>query len=105
MISSLVVIVSCVSFFVNGLDQGVDFVGGRTFQVKFEKPVVPSEISEELSKEFGVNVEVKEFGNSSQMRIITKYKVLEYGVGVDKEVNEKLYNGMKKHYTASNISY
>ncbi|KGO90070.1 protein translocase subunit SecDF [Flavobacterium suncheonense] len=105
MISSLVVIVSCVSFFVNGLDQGVDFVGGRTFQVKFEKPVVPSEISEELSKEFGVNVEVKEFGNSSQMRIITKYKVLEDGVGVDKEVNEKLYNGLKKHYTASNISY
>ena len=38
--SSIVVVVSLVSiFFVNGLDQGVDFVGGRTFQVKFEKPV------------------------------------------------------------------
>lgn len=104
-ISTAVVIVSCISFFVNGLDQGVDFVGGRTFQVKFEKPVTPAEISEELSKEFGVNVEVKEFGNPSQMRIITKYKVLEDGVGVDKEVNEKLYNGLKKHYTSSNISY
>ncbi|MGX7668401.1 protein translocase subunit SecDF [Flavobacterium pedocola] len=102
--SSLVVIVSCISFAINGLDEGVDFVGGRTFQVKFEKPVTPSEISEELTKEFGVNVEVKEFGNPSQMRIITKYKVLEDGVGVDKEVNEKLYNGLKKHY-ASNISY
>lgn len=105
LISSIVVIGSCISFFVNGLDQGVDFVGGRTFQVKFEKPVTPAEISEELSKEFGVNVEVKEFGNPSQMRIITKYKVLEDGVGVDKEVNEKLYNGLKKHYTSSNISY
>ena len=27
------------SFYFNGLDEGVDFVGGRTFQVKFEKPV------------------------------------------------------------------
>jgi len=104
MISAIVIIGSCVSFAVNGLDQGVDFVGGRTFQVKFEKPVVPSEISEELGKEFGVNVEVKEFGNSSQMRIITKYKVQDQGVGVDKEVNEKLYNGLKKYYS-NNLSY
>uniref|UniRef100_UPI0028BD1E36 protein translocase subunit SecF n=1 Tax=Flavobacterium sp. TaxID=239 RepID=UPI0028BD1E36 len=104
MISSLVVIVSCISFAINGLDEGVDFVGGRTFQVKFEKPVDPSEVSEKLGTEFGVNVEVKEFGNPSQMRIITKYKVEEDGVGVDKEVNEKLYNGLKSYY-ASNISY
>ncbi|ESU24568.1 protein-export membrane protein SecD [Flavobacterium saliperosum S13] len=103
-ISSLIVIGSCISFAVNGLDEGVDFVGGRTFQVKFEKPVTPSEISEELGKEFGVNVEVKQFGAANQMRIITKYKVQEVGAGVDKEVNEKLYNGLKKHYS-NNISY
>lgn len=103
-ISSLIVIGSFISFGVNGLDEGVDFVGGRTFQVKFEKPVTPSEISEELGKEFGVNVEVKQFGAANQMRIITKYKVQEVGVGVDKEVNEKLYNGLKKHYS-NNISY
>ncbi|ESU25855.1 protein-export membrane protein SecD [Flavobacterium limnosediminis JC2902] len=104
MISAIVVIGSCVSFAVNGLDQGVDFVGGRTFQVKFEKPVNPTEIAEELGKEFGVHVEVKEFGNKNQMRIITKYKVQEEGVGVDKEVNEKLYNGLKKYYS-NNITY
>ncbi|MCG2610990.1 protein translocase subunit SecDF [Flavobacterium sp. SM15] len=103
-ISSIVVIGSSISFFVNGLDEGVDFVGGRTFQVKFEKPVVPAEIAEELSKEYGVNVEVKQFGNADQMRIITKYKVQEDGVGVDKEVNEKLYHGLKHHYS-NNISY
>jgi len=104
MISGIVIIGSCISFGINGLDQGVDFVGGRTFQVKFEKPVTPTEISEDLGKEFGVNVEVKEFGNSSQMRIITKYKVQDQGMGVDKEVNEKLYNGLKKYYS-NNISY
>nr|WP_294936211.1 protein translocase subunit SecDF [uncultured Flavobacterium sp.] len=103
-VSATVVVISCISFYINGLDQGVDFVGGRTFQVKFEKPVNPTEISEDLTKEFGVNVEVKEFGNKSQMRIITKYKVQDEGAGVDQEVNEKLYNGLKKYY-ATNISY
>jgi SecD/SecF fusion protein len=37
--SAIVVIVSVISLSTNGLDQGVDFVGGRTFQVRFEKPV------------------------------------------------------------------
>jgi SecD/SecF fusion protein len=37
--SAVVVVVSIVSLATNKLDQGVDFVGGRTFQVRFEKPV------------------------------------------------------------------
>jgi SecD/SecF fusion protein len=36
--SAVVVIVSIVHW-QNKLDQGVDFVGGRTFQVRFEKPI------------------------------------------------------------------
>ena len=90
-------------FFVNGLDQGVDFVGGRTFQIKFEKPVDPTVVSEELSAVFG-SAEAKIFGDSDQLKITTKYKIKDAGVGVDKEVNEKLYSVLKKYY-ASNISY
>ena len=102
--SSTVVVVSLVSiFFVNGLDQGVDFVGGRTFQIKFEKPVDPTVVSEELSAVFG-SAEAKIFGDSDQLKITTKYKIKDAGVGVDKEVNEKLYSVLKKYY-ASNISY
>jgi SecD/SecF fusion protein len=33
---TVVVVVSIVSLATNKLDQGVDFVGGRTFQVRFE---------------------------------------------------------------------
>ena len=98
--SSAVVIISCISFYVNGLDEGVDFVGGRTFQVKFEKPVEPSQVSKELSAEFGTGVEAKIFGEDDQLKIVTKYKIKEDGVGVDKEVNEKLYNGLKKYFSA-----
>ncbi|MGL2964765.1 protein translocase subunit SecDF [Flavobacterium sp. RSB2_4_14] len=98
--SSVVVVVSCVSFYFNGLDEGVDFVGGRTFQVKFEKPVEPTQVSDELSAEFGTVVEAKVFGKNDQLKITTKYKIKEDGVDVDKEVNEKLFNGLKKYYGA-----
>ncbi|MCF6130679.1 protein translocase subunit SecDF [Flavobacterium wongokense] len=96
--SSVVVIVSCISFYFNGLDEGVDFVGGRTFQVKFEKPVESTTVSEELSKAFGTTVEAKVFGSDDQLKLTTKYKIKEEGVEVDKEVNEKLYNALKKYY-------
>ena len=102
-ISSTVILVSCISFYFNGLDEGVDFVGGRTFQIKFEKPVEPSVVSEELSAVFG-SAEAKVFGTSDQLKITTKYKIKDAGVGVDKEVNEKLYNTLKKYYGA-NMTY
>ena len=102
-ISSIVVIVSVASLFINGLDEGTDFVGGRTYQVKFEKPVESSVVSEELSAEFGLPVEAKVFGDGNQLKITTKYKIKEEGLGIDKEVNEKLYNSLKKYY--NNISY
>jgi SecD/SecF fusion protein len=99
--SSVVVIVSCVSFYFNGLDEGVDFVGGRTFQIKFEKPVESTKISEELSAAFGTTVEAKVFGSDDQLKITTKYKIKEEGVDVDKEVNEKLFTGLKKYFGSS----
>lgn len=99
--SSIIIVGSLVSiFFVNGLDQGVDFVGGRTFQIKFEKPVESSQVSEELSAAFGTPVEAKVFGDSDQLKITTKYKIEKDGVAVDSEVNEKLYNSLKKYYGA-----
>ncbi|MFK7050851.1 bifunctional preprotein translocase subunit SecD/SecF [Flavobacterium columnare] len=97
--SLTVTLISLVSiFFVNGLDQGVDFVGGRTFQVKFEKPVDAAIVSEELGKVFGVPAEAKVFGDSDQLRITTKYKIEEEGVAVDEEVNKMLYQGLSKYF-------
>ncbi len=98
-VSSILVIVSLVSlFFVNGLNQGVDFVGGRTFQIRFDKEVTASEVSSVLTNAFGTNVEAKTFGSGNQLKITTKYKVDEEGEGVDKEVNEKLYEALKKYF-------
>jgi SecD/SecF fusion protein len=99
MFSSAVVIISCASFYFNGLDQGIDFVGGRTFQVKFEKSVSTEEIKQELDNVFHQGVDVKIFGNDSQLRITTKYKVDQNTVEADTEVNKLLFEGLKKNYS------
>ncbi len=98
--SAIVTVVSLVSiFFVNGLDQGVDFVGGRTFQIRFEKPVKAEEVKAELTKVFG-SAEAKVFGNDNQLKITTKYKVKEHGIKADLEVNKLLFESLKNHYSA-----
>jgi SecD/SecF fusion protein len=98
--SSIVVVVSFVSLFTNGLDQGVDFVGGRTFQVRFEKPVSAEVVKAELAKVFEGSAEVKIFGNDNQLKITTKYKVQEHGTQADEEVNKLLYDNLKQHFSA-----
>jgi SecD/SecF fusion protein len=97
--SAVVVVVSIVSLATNKLDQGVDFVGGRTFQVRFEKPVEAGIVKEELTKVFG-SAEAKIFGNDNQLKITTKYKVEEHGIEADKEVNKLLFQSLKSHFAA-----
>jgi SecD/SecF fusion protein len=102
--SSVVVIVSIISLSTNGLNQGVDFVGGRTFQVRFEKPVSAEEVKLELVKAFDGSAEAKIFGKDNQLKITTKYKVAEAGTEADQAVNKILYENLKKHFDAS-ITY
>ncbi len=99
-ISGVVVIVSIISLSTNSVNYGVDFLGGRTFQVRFDKEIPTDEVKAELSKEFGSTVEAKVFGEKTQLKITTKYKVAEHGIEADKEVNTKLYNGLKRHFGA-----
>ena len=98
--SAIVVIGSIITLSTNGLNQGVDFVGGRTFQVRFDKAVPTDVVKEELNAVFGGGVEAKVFGEDNQLKITTKYKVAEHGTEADKEVNTLLFEGLKKHYTS-----
>ena len=104
-ISGLLIALSVFSLFTKGLNQGVDFVGGRTYQVRFDKSVNAQEITKILSSDaiFG-SAEAKIFGNDNQLKITTKYKVDEEGEGVDRDVNEKLYEGLKS-FLPADITY
>ncbi len=96
--SIIVTIVSVISLATHGLNYGVDFKGGRTFQVRFDKVVSPDVVREELEKVYG-SAEVKIFGADSQLKITTKYKVDDHSENEDKETNQLLYDALKKHYT------
>lgn len=44
-------------------------------------------------------VEAKVFGDDHQLKLTTKYKIKEEGTDTDREVNEMLFNGLKKYYS------
>lgn len=99
--SLLVCIVSVVSLSTNGLNQGVDFVGGRTFQVRFPKTISAEEVRQDLLAAFDGSAEAKIFGKDNQLKITTKFKVAEPGTEADQEVNKILFENLKKHFDAT----
>ena len=102
-ISGIAIVASLGSLLSVGLNQGVDFVGGRTYTVRFDQAVNPTEIENDLVAEFG-SAEAKTFGADNQLKITTKYKVEEEGTEVDNEISEKLY-GVLQDYLPAGTSY
>ncbi|MGB5419760.1 protein translocase subunit SecDF [Algibacter sp.] len=97
-ISGALLLLSLGSLFTNGLNQGVDFVGGRTYQVRFAQDISASEVTSLLSQPevFG-SADAKTFGDANQLKITTKYKVNESGAEVDEEIRKSLYQALVPH--------
>lgn len=106
LISAVIITAGLISLFVRGLDYGVDFVGGRSYQVRFDQPVntvkLASSIGEYFIDETGKKVipTVKTIGSSNQVIITTKYKINQTGLDVENEIKEKLYEAVKSYYTS-----
>lgn len=88
--------------FARGLNQGIDFSGGRNYVVKFEKPVDTAELTKKLTPVFNSNgqtasVSVITIENSDQVRISTNYKVKATGDAseIEKEITKMLYDAFK----------
>ena len=96
-ISAILVGVGAFSLLTKGLQQGVDFVGGRSYQIRFEQAVNPSEIASELNDVFGSGTNVKTFGDANQIKVTTPYKVDVEGIEVDAEIQNKLYSSLQKY--------
>ncbi len=91
--STILILVSLASLTFQGLNQGVDFVGGRSYVVRFENPVSANEIGSVLNNTFG-SAEVKTFGQQNQLKVTTKYKVDVEGIAVDNEIQNKMYSSL-----------
>ena len=96
-VSSILVAIGLFSLLTQGLQQGVDFIGGRSYTVRFEKMVNPSEIASELNTVFGSGTNVKTYGEANQIKITTPYKVDVEGIEVDSEIQNKLYTTLQKY--------
>ena len=95
-LSTILIAVGLFSLFTQGLDQGVDFVGGRNYQIRFVNPVNPSEITSELTDVLG-SASAKTFGDANQIMVTTKYKVDVQGTEVDDEILGILYTTLQKY--------
>ncbi|MEM5540595.1 protein translocase subunit SecDF [Olleya sp. AS48] len=97
-ISAVALVVSLGSLFTNGLDQGIDFVGGRTTQVRFAEPVSAVEIEGLLaSQEVFGSATVKTVGDENNLKISTKYKINETANEIDEEVRVKMYDALQPY--------
>ena len=94
--SGILILISIISLSTKGLDQGIDFVGGRTYQVRFDKEVSPEAVTSDLNAVFG-SAEVKTIGSANQLKISTKYKVDENSAEIDEEVQTMLYESLKPY--------
>ena len=105
-ISGVIIIAGIASLSIRGLNYGVDFVGGRTYQVRFDQPVNSENIATTLGAAFineqgnKVVPEVKTIGEDNQVVITTKYKINETGTEVTEEIKTKLYDGLKGFYAS-----
>ena len=102
-ISATLLLISISSLLFQGLNQGVDFLGGRSYIVRFDKEVKSSDIESTLNDAFG-SAEVKTFGASNQLKITTKYKVDQEGLAVDDEIKNILFDNLGQQFD-NQISY
>ncbi|MDE5568770.1 MAG: protein translocase subunit SecD [Muribaculaceae bacterium] len=87
-----------ISLFARGLNQGIDFSGGRNYVVKFEQPVSTTELQEALAPQFpGASVSVITIESSNQVRISTNYKITDENENTEKEITAKLFEALKPY--------
>ncbi|KAA1247179.1 protein translocase subunit SecDF [Aquimarina sp. RZ0] len=97
-VSAIIILAGIGSLITQSLDYGVDFVGGRTYTVRFAKDVVPTDVEKDLVTTFG-SAQAKTLGANNQLKITTKYKIDEAGEAVDSEISNKLYESLKPYLT------
>ena len=101
-IIGIFIAVVVISLFVRGLNQGIDFSGGRNYVVKFEKPVKTDALQQALVPVFNADgqvasVSVITIENSNQVRVSTNYKIKsdEDASAIEEEITRKLYDTFK----------
>ena len=98
-LSLSLVVVGIISLSTKGLSRGIDFLGGRSYVVRFDQDVKTDAVRASLAKVFdGNEPEVKTFGPNNQVKITTSYKIDDKSTATDSLVEAKLFNGLTPFY-------
>ena len=112
-VSATLLVASVISLFTLGLNQGVEFTGGRSYVVKFNETVDIEAVRESLDEEFSAvadaansSIEVKQFGDDNQVRIVTQYQP----EGLDGEeandvVDHLLFDALGQYFTIEDFGF
>ncbi len=96
LVVAVVIVVFCALLGIRGLNRGIDFSGGRNYVVQFDHAVSTENLEAQLLEKFPEsNVSVITIDNDTKVRVSTNYKIDSTEEGIDDEIMDKLYEGLK----------
>ncbi|MDE6718134.1 MAG: protein translocase subunit SecD [Muribaculaceae bacterium] len=102
------IVIGIASLAIRGMNQGIDFSGGRNYVVQFEKDVDRQAVQDNLTQllqneanDKTVSVSVINIDNPSKLRISTNYKIADESENVENEIADLLYKGLKNELTVN----
>jgi len=101
---SMIVLLLGVGSFFHGFDEGVEFKGGRSFQVRFPEKVNVENLRDDLKVTFGGSPTIKTIGDTRTLDITTSYLINDTKIEADSLVKVKLFEGLKS-YLPAGLSY
>lgn len=100
-IPAVIILLGAVSMMTIGLNNGIDFTGGRNYIVRFDQDVKTDEVRNMLDEKLDGAVSVITIGTPDQVRISTNYKIDDADPAVDQEIESLLFEGIKPLLPAS----
>ncbi|MCI0752058.1 MAG: protein translocase subunit SecDF [Flammeovirgaceae bacterium] len=95
-ISGVIILIGVVLIAIQGLNLGVDFKGGRSYIVSFNKPVVATDMKVALSNAFqNAGTEVKTYGSNNVVKVTTSYLIDDDSDATDEKVKSSLIGGIE----------
>jgi SecD/SecF fusion protein len=90
----------------NGFHEGVEFKGGRSFTIQFDKSknLDVEAVRKDLEVALQENPTIKTVGLNNQLDITTSYLINDPRPVVDSLVEVQLYNGLKNHLNGVSFS-
>ncbi|MFA6261503.1 MAG: protein translocase subunit SecDF [Bacteroidia bacterium] len=93
--SGILITLGMVSMFTKGFTLGVDFKGGWTYVVQFDKDATSTDIREKLATSIGIAPEVKTFGTDNKYKITTTYLIDDQTETASEKVEGKVREGLQ----------